>query len=54
LNGLFSMTSVEPQWLLVVPCGAAIMVLLDQVRRVASREGREQPAQTPPPHPAAV
>ncbi len=35
INGLFSMTAVGPQWLLIVPLGASVLVLLDQVRRIA-------------------
>ncbi|WP_437899876.1 cation-translocating P-type ATPase [Sorangium sp. So ce124] len=34
LNGLFAMTSVGPAWLLVLPGGAAVMMLLDGLRRV--------------------
>jgi sodium/potassium-transporting ATPase subunit alpha len=33
LNGLFSMTAVPPGWLLVLPVGAALFLLLDLARR---------------------
>jgi sodium/potassium-transporting ATPase subunit alpha len=36
LNHVFSMTAVEPQWLLIVPLGASTLFLLDQVRRLVS------------------
>lgn len=38
LNGIFSMAGVSPAWLAVLPCGAAIFILLDEARRaVAAR-----------------
>ena len=35
INHIFSMTAVKPQWLLVVPLGAGVLVLVDHVRRIA-------------------
>jgi magnesium-transporting ATPase (P-type) len=39
VNGLFSMSSVHPAWLLVLPCGALAFVLADQVRRLVEERG---------------
>jgi magnesium-transporting ATPase (P-type) len=41
LNGIFDMTAVDPIWLLVLPAGAAIVIALDEARRiVAARMSR--------------
>ncbi len=41
VNRLFSMTSIAPQWLLVVPVGAAVFILVDLVRRALTRASGE-------------
>jgi magnesium-transporting ATPase (P-type) len=33
LNGVFSMAGVPPAWLAVLPCGAAMFLVLDEARR---------------------
>ena len=41
VNRLFSMTSIAPEWLLVVPVGAAVFILVDLVRRTLTRASGE-------------
>jgi calcium-translocating P-type ATPase len=36
LNGVFSMAGVSPAWLAVLPCGAAIFLILDEARRAVA------------------
>jgi magnesium-transporting ATPase (P-type) len=48
LNGLFKMTGITPVWLVVLPLGAVLFVLLDHARRLSEAILRGKAAESDP------